>query len=253
LFIVIVVLVLAIATAGIAYALPWSDLEIMITNSDSDSRVHFAVYIDGDWKVGDYISTFTQYIGSFDVRAGSLKVALDYGFPDDAQGTDIDGVIDWSTFVKVKPLRKSIVNLDLGFLFSEAPVFELNASDYGNGWKLSVTSINDGSPSSGSVSWTDLRMTLHDGSSTASWETESFHLDNGTYCEQTFSPQLVGDITVTCSVVDLAGNGYLNVGDFILITTGTNHTFSSSLTYTLYMLYQPTSSLASEVELQGRY
>jgi hypothetical protein len=253
LFVVIVVMILAIASAGIAYALPWSDFEIMITNSSPDSRVHFAVYIDGDWKVGDNISTFTQYIGSFDVRAGLHKVALDYGFPDGAQGTDVDGVIDWSTFVKAKPLRKSIVSVDLGFLFSEAPVMELNASDYGNGWKLSATSINDGSPSSGSISWGDLRIMLHEENGSASWETESFQLDNGTYCEQVFSPRLIGDITVNFSAVDLAGNGYLNVGDFILITTGTDHTFSSSATYTLYMLYQPTSSLASEVELQGRY
>jgi hypothetical protein len=246
-------MVLAVAAAGIAYALPWSDVEIMITNSDSDSRVHFAVYIDGDWKGGEYISTFTQYIGSFDVRAGSPKVALDYGFPDDAQGTDIDGVIDWSTFVKVKPLRKSIVSLDLGFLFSEAPVVELNASDYGNGWKLSATSINDGSPRSGSLSWYDLRFILHEENGTASWETESTSLDNGTYCEQVFLPRLIGDISVNFSAVDLAGNGYLNVGDFILITSDTNHTSRSSVTFTLYVLYQPSSSLASEVELQGRY
>ncbi len=253
LFVVIVVLVLAMAAAGIAYALPWSNVEIMITNSDSDSRVHFAVYIDGDWKGGDYISTFTQYIGSFDVRAGSLKVALDYGFPDDAQGTDIDGDIDWSTFVKVKPLRKSIVSLDLGFRFSEAPVIELNASYHGNGWELSVTSINDGSPSSGSIPWHDLRFILHEENGTASWETESTSLDNGTYCEQVFLPRQIGDVFVNLSAVDLAGNGYLNIGDFILITSGANYTFNSSVTYSLYVLYQPSSNLALEVELQGRY
>ena len=253
LFVAIVVLILAIAAASIAYALPWSDLEIRISNSDADSRVHVAVYIDGEGKVVDYISTFTYSVRTFDVRAGNHRVALDYGFPDDAQGTDLDGVIDWSTSVKVRPLRMSGMSVDLGFLYSEMPVIVLNTSEYGNGWKLSVTSVNDGNLFTQSPSWSDLRTMLHDGTSTASWETESSYLGNGTYCEQIFSPKLVGDITVTCSVVDLAGNGHLNVGDFILITTDTNYTFSSSVTYTLYMLYQPTSNLASEVALQGRY
>ncbi len=50
-----------------------------------------------------------------------------------------------------------------------------------------------------------------------------------------------------------AGNGYLNVGDFFLITSGANYTFSSSVTSTPYILYQQSSSVASRVELQGRY
>jgi hypothetical protein len=252
-FVAVVVLVLAIASAGLAYAMPWSDLEITISNSDADSRVHFEVYIDGEGKAVDYISPATYYFRSFDIRAGNHRIALDYGFPDDAQGTDVDGIIDWSTSVKVKPLRLSVAIVDLGLAYSERPVIALSTSEYGNGWRLSVTSVNDDIQDYSPLLWSDMRTMLHDGNSTVSWHTESTYLYNGTYSEQVFSPLLIGDVTVTCSIVDLAGNGHINFGDFILITSGTNHTFSSSVTYSLYMLYQPTGSLASEVELQGRY
>ena len=50
-----------------------------------------------------------------------------------------------------------------------------------------------------------------------------------------------------------AGNGYLSVGDFFLITSGANYTVSSSVKSAPYILYRPSSSVASEVELQGRY
>ena len=252
-FVAIVVLAVVVAAAGLAYVLPWSHIEIWIYGNDADSRLHVSIYIDGEGKVAEYIYYNTYYVKSFSVPAGDHRVGIDYGFPDDEHGTDVDGVLDWATSVKVRPLRTSALSVDLGFQYWERPVVALNASEYGNGWKLSVTEVNDQKLFEDSLYWYDLRTMLHDGTSTASWDPETSYLDNGSYCEQTFSPQLVGDITVTCTVVDLAGNGRLNVGDFILITSGTDYTFSSSVTYTLYMLYQPSGSLASEVVLQGRY
>lgn len=251
--VIIVVLIIAVAAAGLAYALPWSDVEILISNSDQNSRVHVSVYVDGEVKDVDFISSTTYYVKSFDVRAGDIKIALDYGFPDDSHGTDIDGVIDWSTWVKVKPLRLSAVSVNLGMDYLSAPVVALDVADFDNGWKSSVASVNENVTSFRSLSWSDMRMVLYDGINHVEWETQSTYFINGTMTEHAFFPQLLGNITVTCSVVDLLGNGYLDVGDFVLITSGTNYTFSSSVTYTLYLLYEPTSSLASEVALQGRY
>lgn len=102
------------------------------------------------------------------------------------------------------------MSVDLGFLVTNAPVLELTSSDNGNGWKLSVTSINHDIPIVQSLYWSDLEMMLNDGNTTSTWETVSTSLGNGTYCEQTFPPQLLGDISVSFSAVDLAGNGYLN-------------------------------------------
>jgi hypothetical protein len=252
-FVAVVVLVLAVAAAGLSYAMPWSDIQITISNSDADSRVHFSVYVDGEAKDVDFITPTTYYVKSFDVKAGTVKVGLDYGFPDDSHGTDIDGVVDWTTYVKVKPLRMSVLAVDLESDYLSAPVVTLDVSDYGNGWKLSETSVNDNISYFRQMSWSDIRMVLYDGINHVEWETQTTDLDNGSLSEHAFTQRLFGDITVTCSVVDLLGNGYLDVGDFVLITSGTNYTFSSSATCSFYLLYEPSASLASEVELQGRY
>jgi hypothetical protein len=252
-FVVVVVLTIAVAAAGLSYALPWSDIEIRITNSDNNSRVHVSIYVDGEMKDVDFISSFTYYVKSFDVRAGTVKIAFDYGFPDDSHGTDIDGTIDWSTYVKIKPLRLSIVTVSLGTDYTLAPVVTMEASDYDNGWKLSETSVNDNVTNFPNIYWSGIRLVLHDGTNHVAWQPLTSDLDNGTLTDYAFTPRLLGNITVTCSIVDLLGNGCLDVGDFVLMTSGTNYTFSSSVTYTLYLLYEPTESLASEVVLQGRY
>jgi hypothetical protein len=50
-----------------------------------------------------------------------------------------------------------------------------------------------------------------------------------------------------------AGNEHLNVGDFFLITSGADYAFSSTMTFPSYVLYRPSSSVASEVELRGSH
>ncbi|OGS56607.1 MAG: hypothetical protein A3K60_02210 [Euryarchaeota archaeon RBG_19FT_COMBO_56_21] len=252
-FIAIILLTVAVGAAGLAYALPWSDVEVSISNEDMDSRLHAAIYIDGEGKVVEYISERTYYAKSFSVRAGIHRIGIDYGFPDDSQNTDVDGIMDWATSIRVNPLRTSVLSVGFGFDYLERPVLAMNAAVHDNGWKISVTSINDDIPAAWAISWYDLRVMLNDANGTASWSPESSQLNNGTYSEQVFSLQLLGDITVMCTIVDLAGNGYANVGDFLIITSGTDHLFSSSVTYTLYVLYEPSGSLASEVALQGRY
>lgn len=50
----------------------------------------------------------------------------------------------------------------------------------------------------------------------------------------------LGDLNVFLNITDIGGNGKINRGDSITVSTFTSPTFSTSLTYTLTLVYEPT-------------
>lgn len=251
LVVTIVVLAVIVASAGLAYIVPWSTLDVSVWSNYPDQRLHIAIYIDGEGMVVDYVNEGTSLEKSFPVHAGIHRVAFDYGVVGDETGSQVDGILEWATSVQVKPLRSAEVAVSLGFPYHERPVVDLSSSPYGNGEMVNITRVNDDLYSG--LYWNDLRIMLRDGANTAQWSPWSSDLDNGTYTEHTFSPVLLGQLSVTCKIVDLMGNGFVNADDYLIFTTDSDYMFSSSVTYTLYLLDEPSGSLAGELEFQGRY
>jgi len=251
LFITLVVFALLVSSAGLAYIMPWSRLEVGVWNNNPDQRTHVEIFIDGEGKAIDYVEPGTSFEKSFTVRAGYHRVALDYGITGGSEDSDIDGSLDWASSINVRPLRTAVMSIGLGFSYGERPVIELEAEPFGNGEKMTMTSVNG--DTGNWVYWDDFDITLVAGSRAVKWEPWGTDLDGGIYVEKTYLPKQLGDLSVNCTIVDLAGDGRPGIGDYFLLTTGDDYLFNSTVTYTLYLLHQSSSSLASEITFVGRY
>lgn len=104
------------------------------------------------------------------------------------------------------------------------------------------------------TSWTDVTFQLSAGSNTISWGNLSAEDLNSQESNTTWHyghPQTLGPLSVWFNVTDLTGNGRLDIGDFITFTTGSDALFSSSTTYTLIILYEPTGGSMVSLDFTG--
>jgi hypothetical protein len=66
------------------------------------------------------------------------------------------------------------------------------------------------------------------------------------------SSQSFGTLLVNCSLTDIAGNGGINGGDYIVLTTSEGTTnFTPGVTYTVTMVYKPTSEEMGRIQFVG--
>lgn len=103
------------------------------------------------------------------------------------------------------------------------------------GYKIAFT------PPTREVVWSDLTIQLNDGMNSVSWHPDTLGLTSATppAVWRYSSGQQIGSIDVWLNVTDLDGNGQINAGDCITLTTS-GGAFSASTSYTLTMLYEPT-------------
>jgi hypothetical protein len=114
---------------------------------------------------------------------------------------------------------------------------------------VSRTSIDGGykfvfSAPTAEVVWSDVIFQLSDGTGFASWYPSTQDLTSSTMATVTHSYGVgygLGDIGIEMNATDLVGNGRMNNGDYITLTT-THGQFSSSTTYTLTLIWEPTGS-----------
>jgi len=100
--------------------------------------------------------------------------------------------------------------------------------------------------------WDDFTIVLQDQSGAAvNWTPMSSILNNGLTSNYTDGPKTLGSLTVSCNITDLAGNGRIDRMDFFTLEPGTGQEFSSWMTYTLVMLYDPTSAELCRVSFVG--
>jgi hypothetical protein len=107
---------------------------------------------------------------------------------------------------------------------------------------------------SSKTSWTDVTFQLSAGSNTISWINLSAENLNSKESNTTWHyghPQNLGSLSVWFNVTDLTGNGRLDYGDIITFTTGSDALFSSSTTYTLSILYEPTDESILALDFTG--
>lgn len=97
-------------------------------------------------------------------------------------------------------------------------------------------------PISSDAYWDDVTILLSDGSETCHWSPSSSYLAGGSLDKQVVGEMSLGALTVYCNVTDLAGNGYVNMGDFFTLTTSSASPFSNATTYVVKLMYDPTGS-----------
>jgi len=109
-------------------------------------------------------------------------------------------------------------------------------------------------PFSKDTAWSDVSVILSDdkGNTATAWKPATTNLNNGTTAKWNGGSKALGTITnVWLNITDLAGNGYVNQGDFVTLTTLSANTFSSSTTYTVTIMHNPSSSKICDGSFNG--
>lgn len=98
--------------------------------------------------------------------------------------------------------------------------------------------------------WSDIAIVLSEGSDGAQWCPATADLDNGMKITAEYGEESLGPLTVYCNVTDMAGNGYINYGDYFTLTTG-GGLFSPVNTYTCTLIYEPTDGHIGSISFTG--
>ena len=90
------------------------------------------------------------------------------------------------------------------------------------------------------VPWSELTIRLSDGTNNSTWSPTTDALSGSGYMTTNYSAAPMGTLTVYCTVFDREGNGYVNRGDTILLSTGGSERFHIDTNYTVTLVFEPT-------------
>lgn len=128
------------------------------------------------------------------------------------------------------------------------PVADFTRSSVSHGFKWTYT------PFSRDTTWDMISIVLTDGSHTISFNNTTTAEMSGsggvmtvTHCD---GSRDLGSLTVWMNATDLAGNGYINQGDSMTLTTA-GGTFSRTITYEIFLIYKPTGDTITTDQFLG--
>lgn len=142
-----------------------------------------------------------------------------------------------------------VVAFGFGANTNTPPIADFSKSSIQNGFKFVFT------PFSRDTTWDKLSIVLTDDSHAISFNNTTAVSMSGsganiktvTHC---FGSRLLGSLPVWMNATDLAGNGYVNQGDFVALTTSGGH-FANNVTYTIFMVYKPTGDTITSQQFLG--
>jgi hypothetical protein len=140
-----------------------------------------------------------------------------------------------------------VMVLGFGGTSTQTPTSSITKSSVTFGVKYTFAPMSKDTP------WSDVTILIQDQSGNpATWSPVTSDLDNATTSKKPFAAVALGTITsVWCNVTDLAGNGYVNQGDFVTFQTGSVSIFSSSITYTVTIMHDPSSAEICHASFNG--
>ncbi len=124
--------------------------------------------------------------------------------------------------------------LGFGGTSTQTPTSNLTKSTVTGGDKFTFAPMSMDTP------WGDLSILLSDGYNVASWSPQIDTMYGGGTIVWVGVSQMLGTLDVFANVTDLAGNGYINQGDYFTLTVG-GGSFSAATTYTVTIMFNPTS------------
>jgi hypothetical protein len=137
--------------------------------------------------------------------------------------------------------------LGFGGTSTQTPTSSLTKSTVTGGDKFTFAPMSKDTP------WSDASVLLSDGANSYTWTPLTTDLDNGTTAKWNHiaATANLGTLKVNLSIVDLAGNGYINQGDYITLTVGSGQAFSNTVTYTVTIMHDPSSAAICHLDFQG--
>ncbi len=136
-----------------------------------------------------------------------------------------------------------VMVLGFGGTSQQTPTTQLTKSTVPNGVKLSLAAVSI------DTLWSDVSVLLTDGSNNVNWiNITTEDLDGGEVIKHNYASKTLGTLVVWLNITDLAGNGYANYGDSLTMTAGS---FTSTSTYTVTLMYSPTSSEMTHTSFTG--
>ena len=101
------------------------------------------------------------------------------------------------------------------------------------------------------TSWDDISILLGDGTNSQVYHPAKSNMSTGNTVTKPMGSTSFGTIRIWCNLTDLTGNGNVNGGDYFTFTTGSVNVFSTSSTYTISILYDPTSAKIYDTTFTG--
>jgi len=119
------------------------------------------------------------------------------------------------------------------------PAVQLIKSPAVDGRKFTLTPV-----SISNVAWGDVEFIFGYANESVSWWPMSAEWSHqGPSAFYSGGPSLVDGIVVWLNITDLAGNGFLDQGDYFTITTGSPYQFSPTIECVVTLVYMPTGGL----------
>jgi len=136
-----------------------------------------------------------------------------------------------------------VMTLGFGGTSAISPTTQLTVSDVPGGVKMTLAQVSI------ETIWSDVTILISDSANTGSWyNISAAHLDDGLMTTKNYGDTIVGSLAVNLRITDLAGNGYLNQGDYLTLVA---ETFSETTRYTVTMIYDPTASEMCHTTFSG--
>ncbi len=99
------------------------------------------------------------------------------------------------------------------------------------------------------VRWSDVTFVVNDGNGGVSWHVASEDLTGVGVMVENYASETLGTLEVSLTVTDIAGNGYLNGGDYFVLTSSPS--FSATTDYTVVLVYEPTDGSMCSASFSG--
>ena len=99
------------------------------------------------------------------------------------------------------------------------------------------------------VSWSDITFVVNDGDGGVLWHVASEDLTGVGATVEDYGSETLGALEVSLTVTDIAGNGYLNGGDYFVLTSSPS--FSATTDYTVIIVYEPTDGNMCTASFSG--
>jgi hypothetical protein len=249
--VVAMVLCMVIAAVVASYAMPWSTLVVSVGNNDARSTAEIDIYVDGELVTAGSASHSERVIAECSVRAGVHTIWLDYALLD-YQPTGPDGVPDWTSSAIARPFARTVVGPMVLMMDQSLPQVTMTVSDTPDGMTVSVTEAVEymyGVPFPATVTWYSISIVLTDGTDFVAWPDVNDLLAGGVPVQSNLGYQVLGDLNITCTVTDLAGDAEISSGDRFDLSVASG-SFSPDVQYTFYVLYENGSAIG-EVSFDG--
>ena len=156
-------------------------------------------------------------------------------------GTVFDENTIYSLQLIYCPTGTRILSDHINFL--SHPVSECFLSTTNNSTSITLTPIHEMNESYYhliDVTWTDIAVRINDGENQVEWNLSIDDFDGGEPIDWTSDEQSLGSMPMTCTIVELQGNGLANSGDRVVLNAASGMAYDEATVYSVALVHIPT-------------